>query len=89
MNIKPEYILKYAIGDNVYVIINGLAAPIHIYEIRINERGVHYHGFYLKNGCKSYMELAENECYETADECEKAYVLEKYGHLFKNSKTLK
>lgn len=83
------YIIKYSIGDILYTLVNGFAQPITIDEITINNEGVHYHAYYLKGGARIHTRLSEDFMYLTASECEKAYVLEKYGHLFKDTKTLK
>ena len=83
------YIIKYNIGDILYISVGGFAQPVTIDEITINNEGVYYHVYYHRNGAKMHTVLSENLMYLTASECEKAYVLEKYGHLFKDTKTLK
>ena len=89
MDIKPEYYIVYDVGDKVYTINNGIAIPIEIQEIRINKNGIQYCGTYLENGSEVTLRANEKCYYRTAAECEKAYILKKYGHLFKDTKTLK
>lgn len=83
------YIIKYSIGDILYILVGGFAQPVTIDEITISNEGVHYYAHFHRNGAKIHTKLSEDLMYLTASECEKAYVLEKYGHLFKDTKTLK
>ena len=83
------YHIKYKINDILYILIDGFAQPVTVDEISISNEGIYYRAHYCRNGARMHTKLTEDLMYLTASECEKAYILEKYSHLFKDTKTLK
>ena len=83
---------KFDIGDTVYKMFYGTdCIELHIEKIIISKDNINYEVSYysdLKSG-KTTTCLEESEFFSTKEECEKNYVLKKFGHLFKDTKTLK
>ena len=83
---------KFDIGDTVYKMFYDTdCMELHIEKIIICEDDISYEvSYYSEFKCgKTTTCFKESELFLTKDECEKNYVLKKFGHLFKDTKTLK
>ena len=79
---------KFDIGDIVYKANNtGESIQYNIQNITIYEN----HNEYSCTNCTTKIthRFNEDELFLSKTDCEKDYVLKKFGHLFKDAKTLK
>lgn len=83
---------KFNIGQIVYKMFYGTyCVELHIEKIIISENNISYEvSYYSEFKCGKTTDcFEESELFLTKEECEKSYILKKFGHLFKDTKTLK
>ena len=82
---------KFDIGDTVYKMFYDTDfMELRIEKIIISDNISYEVSYYSEFKCeKTTTCLEESELFLTKEECEKNYVLKKFGHLFKDTKTLK
>ena len=85
---------KYDLGDELYFVtsdgcktVSGKVTNIKISYSDIIRGGINV--IYTIKGYNFMTDISQDRLFKTQEECEKTFVLMRFGHLFKDTKTLK